>query len=352
MDRAVETPLGIQGTVISLTSSNLKLIVVPDSEEMEHSEVGEINETCPSLTLPHQTIEFRFGKELKERLLGELFSAARRDDMVGEDPILLDIRKGKLAIIENLELYMQHVLSHIKSECLRETDVLEFADDAIAITNRLRTPFVQFGLPPTVDKNTLIDCLAYNMLVDRTSQQRQLPTQFDPHWHSYIRGMCDAIFGIWSAPKKGRYHPEVATLCIESFICSVNLEPRAPMDAIPPLEINLFDAAFVEAHGPFKFERTPNLSEHLLIKKNQIFIYSDWQKWGGIRRHSVLRDAGFDLTMFDHLLSIGRYGPTGRAMNNRSPICRLSIDVQLINLLLFFQDIPTIPDGLTQKKRF
>src|SRR5579862_1551387 len=242
MDRAVDTPLARQGTAISLTSS--KLIVVPDLEKMdsEHSKVGEIKGKGPSPTLPHQTIELRFGEELKEKLLGELFSAASRDETKSQDPMSLDIRKGMQAIIENVELYMQHVLSHINAECLGEMDILEFVDDAIAIMKRLRTPADQFGFTPMVDKNTHIDCLAYNMLVDRTSQQRQLPTQSDSHWRNYIRGMCDAIFGIWSVPKKARYHPEVSSLCIESFLCSVNLGPRAPMDAIPRLEINLFDA--------------------------------------------------------------------------------------------------------------
>lgn len=139
MNGTVETPSAIQSTAISLASS--KLIVVPDSGEVysEHS---------PSLDLPHHTVELRFGEGLTGKLLDELFCAARRDEMGRQDPISVDIQKGKLGIIKNLELYMQHVLSYVKSECWREVDIIEFANDAIAIKERLQLPFCQLRITP------------------------------------------------------------------------------------------------------------------------------------------------------------------------------------------------------------
>ena len=247
---------------------------------------------------------------------------------------------------------MQYVfLQKIKNHTVVAEDLIDFINEAILLIHRLRTPFFQFRLSPPVDKFTLIDCLGRAMFMSRRSQACNLPTPSEPHWHDYVRGLCDALFGLWSVPISGIYHSERTGMCIESFLGSVNLEPRGLADNIPSLEKDIFVASLIESRGPFRFRKTNNLGEHLLIKKNQILIYTDWQKWAGIRKHSVLRDGGNALTMFDHLVSIGRYGPTGRATNNRLPICRLSIDLQLINLLIFFQDLPRDLETSTKRRR-
>ena len=210
-----------------------------------------------------------------------------------------DIKEEQKKLILNIELYMKHVFNDISVE---SKEIECFVNDVINLIHILREPI---HMDSNLRRDQLIDELGKFLIKSRKPSCSHLPQLSNPRWQQYIRGLIDAIFGLWSDPGQGLYHldnTDSSRFCIESFLLTATLERRSPSDA-SYIDPTMFDAAFIEAYGPFRFKRADNLDQHLEIRNYEILIYTDWKKWARIRRHTVLRNRS-SFTNFDLLTSL------------------------------------------------
>jgi hypothetical protein len=106
------------------------------------------------------------------------------------------------------------------------------------------------------------------------------------------------------------------------------------------LGFHLFDASYIESHGPFRFEKTNRLDKHLTFDGKKIRYYPDWRKWLFLDGHKVLRRArGANLkgwhTSFDTLVNSERV--RSRDIYYSSALLNISRDILVNNILFFHQ---------------
>jgi hypothetical protein len=158
-------------------------------------------------------------------------------------------------------------------------------------------------------------------------------------WEPYICDLCDAIFGM---------HPEKPELyCVNrgakesSWIRSILSPDMAsrPSTAVG-IDYRIFDAAFIERHGPFRFVPTDRIDVHMTTRGYDILYYSDWKNWAYLSWHNVLREAkkanssGQNVS-FDTLVNKGRV--RAGEVHYSAAMTQLSKDILMTNILCFHQ---------------
>jgi len=136
-------------------------------------------------------------------------------------------------------------------------------------------------------------------------------------WDEYPCAVCDAIFGLWPAKgHKGKtlFHYNKLDWryrCVAQMFSGIN-EDGVFEGSIS--DRHLFDAAFIEANGPFRFEATHRLDQHLSVTRDhKILFFSDWKRWTSLCYHRILRNKNPE-TLFSNMInvSLGRRQPSNR----------------------------------------
>jgi len=161
-------------------------------------------------------------------------------------------------------------------------------------------------------------------------------------WEAYSTSLCDILFGISVAPTTThaampRWHTQIASLL--TGLAFGNRDPSAA----PSISAKLLNATFIERCGPYRFERTSIVAEHLFITEdNHILVYGDWQKQFSLMLNNIVCGPYEGLTTtFDWLVceeSCYRH-----ASYCRSQYDSLCVDLIATNLLFFMPEVTAVP---------
>jgi hypothetical protein len=156
----------------------------------------------------------------------------------------------------------------------------------------------------------------------------------EPVLAEYVEGLCDAVFGLWQKPNKASsFHEGPSNYqCADHVFTALNSGRSDYLKVIR--DHRVFDAAYVETCGPFRFKRTNRLDRHLTVQGHDILFFTDWRKWVGLCYHSVLQteqaNTGFEVMANSRL---------GRVRTNRR-IARatgsIAISLLLMQYLCFY----------------
>ena len=303
---------------------------------------------------------------LRTKLYCHLFNDTEESNQL----ILQTIIRGKIELIRTLQRFMLTFINGIKSEPLPERlpNLGCLVEDAVVLLKILREP-----LPHgTLQSDEHHPFTHFHQQRYPEWKRFGFPVvELKRLWGHYQCNLCDALIDMWYHHKQTScLHqpdetPNVYELplsddsssdddsssaedshsvdeppfrdeipCVASILGSFDLRPRHSSN-VPELDNNVFDASFIVSHGPFRFKKTKYLYEHLSVKGNDIFVFTDLQKLAGIRHHTVLEDQS-SICRFDMLTSEGRY-TTDHVISIRPFISRLHYSVQASLFLLFFQ---------------
>ena len=262
---------------------------------------------------------------LRTRLYFHLFVPTKQPDPLTFEGII----QGKIDLIRDLQSFMLHVVSNIKTKTLPNLQFL--VDDAIVLLHILQTHV------PSHDLQTYKEWHPFHKFELYRRNPWQVfgfsDAEINEFWQRYQDGLCDALFGLWHPADQSSFLQSrgVPVRCILSCLDLT----RRQSHLVPELDCEVLDAAFIVAHGPFRFRKTDYLHEHLSTDGKTIFVFTEWQKLAGMRHHRVLRNPE-ELCMFDIMTSHGRYTPEHTTCI-RSFLSRLHYSVQSSLFLLFFQ---------------
>jgi len=159
-------------------------------------------------------------------------------------------------------------------------------------------------------------------------------------WEAYSTSLCDILFGISIAPTSThvampRSHTQIASLLTGLAF------GNADLSATPSISAKLLKASFIEHCGPFRFERTSIVSEHLFVTEdNRILVYGDWHKQFSLMMNSILCSKRESLaTRFDLLVFKSHYLWAGSCRRQYSSLCP---DLLATNLLLFMPEVTAL----------
>src|SRR5204863_6684063 len=101
-------------------------------------------------------------------------------------------------------------------------------------------------------------------------------------------------------------------------------------------DYHIFDAAFIETYGPFRFKEADRLDRHLVIKGHEIYFFSDWKKWLYLCYHTVLQsdgtNTGFAILTNARRGRVSMIGQYGRATGS------IPISLVLMEFLCFYSE--------------
>jgi hypothetical protein len=230
--------------------------------------------------------------ELRKKLYGALF--LRIGDYDYLTPWYEDIARGHVFLIKHIQEFIVH------SSGVSGGDPINlgyFVDDIITFIDILNTPHSD-----GIDRSNR-EILPQNRFwatrlqswKDRWAGQLNDETNLE----GYVEGLCDALFGVWSKPGnrllfhdgKGNY--KCADHIFTTLSSGLSDDPKIIRD------YHLFDAAYIETNGPFRFKPTDRLDRHMVIKDHDIYFFNNWRKWTYLCCHIVLQsdepNTGFEI---------------------------------------------------------
>jgi hypothetical protein len=308
-------------------------------------------------------------EHLRKNLYNSLFvSSPTRSKL-----IFKDIVDGKIALLKRLQRFMVHHSLRIVPRT-SDSDPLPnlrfVADDALILLEILQID-VPSPVPLQAEDNWRPFC---HFDLHRRQIWEEKSWFSKSSWRSYKINLCDALFGFWDPecpdsflyrhdeegdfkPGSGNGNVGNSTVQpytrdsgidyvgdghgkphIQSVLRGINLAVRRA-DSVKQYDCAILEAAHIVTNGPFRFERTDYLHEHLSTEGKKIFIFTKLEKVAGLRHHRVLESPDvhqFQHTMFDILTSDDRYRDRD-THNIRHFISRLHHSLQSSISLLFLQ---------------
>jgi len=263
--------------------------------------------------------------------------------------ILEQIIRGKVSLIRNIQDFMLYFIANelnTPDERIPFPTLRLLVEDAITMVQILQSPIPSKECQTDENYHPFhhFDQLRYGVWKRLGCSD----TDIDSFWEDYKLGLCDALLGLWHPPWETSFLYDDTntneTGSLQSILSCLDLTHRQSK-SIPILDSSILDAGFITSNGPFHFQRTCFLHEHLTIKEKEILIFTDLEKLAGMRHHAVLQthpdpDPEQQLCMFDILTSEDRYSPA-HTVSIRPFITRLHYSVQSSLFLLFFQQPPS-----------
>jgi hypothetical protein len=248
-----------------------------------------------------------------------------------------NIIRGKINLIRNLQQFLLHFLCDIDTTVVELPGMRFLVQDAITMVQIFQAPL------PSKTFQTVEKYHPYHFDEQRYEAWKNTgfsDSDIDTFWEKYKFGLSDALLGLWPQPKQPSFlhdrdrNESTAGGSLQSILSCLDLNHRHSK-SIPVLDSSILDASFIVSNGPFRFQKTAFLHEHLTVQDKDILIFTDLEKLAGMRHHAVLQNEN-PLSMFDMLTSEERYTPP-HTVNIRPFISRLHYSVQCSLFLLFFQ---------------
>jgi len=168
----------------------------------------------------------------------------------------------------------------------------------------------------------------------------------------YVEGLSDAVFGVWQKPSRaGSFHeggPDHR--CADHIFTTLSSGRSDFLKVIR--DHRVFDAAFIETYGPFRFKRTDRLERHLTIQGHDILFFTEWRKWVGLCYHAVLQteeaNTGFEV------LANTRLGRVRTSRRSARATGSIPISLLLMQYLCFYVEALGFDssDQRGQRRRF
>lgn len=119
----------------------------------------------------------------------------------------------------------------------------------------------------------------------------------------YYCALIDVLFGVWPAPGRCLFH-QGHSARLRTYDRLRNTNPNCIYNELyfwqgtdafnrsrAPVPLDILDASYVETNGPFRFEKTDRLQEHLTVTKDlKIRVFCDWNRFLMLHVHEVLRN--------------------------------------------------------------
>jgi hypothetical protein len=115
----------------------------------------------------------------------------------------------------------------------------------------------------------------------------------------YVEGLSDAVFGVWEKPSRATSFHDAGPnhRCADQIFTTLSSGQPDIVKVIR--DHRVFDAAYIETYGPFRFKTTDRLDRHLTIQGHDILFFTDWRKWVGLCFHAALQtdqaNTGFEV---------------------------------------------------------
>lgn len=94
----------------------------------------------------------------------------------------------------------------------------------------------------------------------------------------YVEGLSDAVFGVWEKPSRATSFHSPNHGCADQIFTTLN---SGRLDIVKIIrDPRIFDAAFIESYGPFRFKRTDRLDRHLTIQGHDILFFTRLAEMG------------------------------------------------------------------------
>ena len=140
---------------------------------------------------------------------------------------------------------------------------------------------------------------------------------------NYVCGLCDALFGLLPACDAPIFHNDSSrqnSLGIRQ-LSSFYKPGVIGIENSQKLDFSLFNAAYIESRGPFRFKATDSVDKYLVVTDDKhILFYHNWRKWAFLHQHVLLERGQMErknnsrfcfLANFDRraMASCNDYGP-------------------------------------------
>jgi len=233
--------------------------------------------------------------------------------MEGPGPLLESMIQSHVETIRHIQGYLIRI--HLRLDGLDGSTVLppfqEFIEDVLVLIKVL-TQEVLSDVPrphqPGSHPFILVDKLrqdSWDLRWGTTRDTLRLT------WDVYRSSLCDVLFGPGIVPQEpanplgfGMYGitPHRSTR-VSSLLESLSLERHPPSTMRLNLSTGRLKASYIERYGPYRFERTSNVADHLLIvKDNRILFFADWQSFFCFPNNRILDNIKKCPTKFDYLV--------------------------------------------------
>jgi hypothetical protein len=281
---------------------------------------------------------------LRTTLYSSLFGAT---EYSSNNKLLTEVRvKSQIALVNHIEQFMLHAAAtgiregHKGAAC---PNLSYFVDDAIVLLRILAEPVksakVDFKNHPLVlfkseRSHSWVERWLNNLHVEPTS------SEWNAVWDEYVCALCDSLFGLWPAPGAALFHDGTGrgaiNRCTDQIFSSVSYT-MTPLESPFKAEYQLFDVAYIEACGPFRFKATDHVDQHLVLtENNEILFYTDWRKWTFLFAHRVLGGGRYSRPPTRLITLTNRF--EGNGVEYGTSAAFIGIDILITHLGCFYQN--------------
>jgi len=197
--------------------------------------------------------------------------------------------RANVLLIQHVEDFIIHA-GHVHNN---PPPLEYFVDDVVTFVNILQTPH------PT-ERKALPRSRFWELRLDSWKEHWGGQLNDEKILTEYVEGLCDAVFGVWQKPgRTSKFHEDGAAKykCADHIFTTLN-SGRSDYPKVIS-DHRLFDAAYIETCGPFRFKTTNRLDRHLTVQGRDILLFTDWRKWMALCYHTVLQtvdpNTGFEV---------------------------------------------------------
>lgn len=316
--------------VTSLIRQN-SLLSDKDYQKIRNALKSNIDRTCGYKTNTRFVLPLEWRESLYRTLFHPIKFTVCGYDI--KDPLIESIVESKIMTIHFIESFLLRVLAEL--EAAPFPGLKCFLDDFAHFSKILQRP---------VKLNKVVHEMRYDQVtlwsedkdfvklwsrrwLDCPGEQQKKIANSETVRRNYVCALIDVMFGIWIAPGKCLFHDgwlpsRLGTVAIPSdtddtwreshWASTEQAVPRCihnelffwehPPPQTPTMNRNVkdvadeastslsyLDASFIEFGGPFKFQETKRLNEHLVIDEDEnILIYTDWKHLLMLRHLNIL----------------------------------------------------------------